>query len=264
MNSKILFLGGSGFIGQEIIPLMKSDGYQVEYPNSDDLNLLDSSSTDSFFKDKFYEVIIFSSIVGRKTHLQFNSDEFYDNMVMFENVYEHRDKFGLFINLDSGLSIQNNFKKYSYSFSKYCISKRISSDKNTINLRLYGCFGHNEEKRRFFVGNILRYINKEPMMINKNIIHDFISSKDLYQIIDWCIENKNNLPKNINCVYNEKYRLTDICDIINTMDDYNVDIKVKSSDIGDDYYSLDGDIPIKYEGLYNGIVDCFNKLKLKN
>ena len=81
MNSKILFLGGSGFIGQEIIPLMKSDGYQVEYPNSDDLNLLDSSSTDSFFKDKFYEVIIFSSIVGRKTHLQFNSDEFYDNMI---------------------------------------------------------------------------------------------------------------------------------------------------------------------------------------
>tara|TARA_B100000965_G_scaffold406699_1_gene447377 strand:- start:7090 stop:7878 length:789 start_codon:yes stop_codon:yes gene_type:complete len=261
MNNKILFLGGSGFIGREIIPLMKLDGYEVEYPNSTDLNLFDSNNTDSFFKDKFYDVIIFSSIVGRKTYSEFNSDEFYKNMIMFENVYQHKDKFGLFINLDSGLSIQKNFKKYSYSFSKYCISKRIWFDKNAINLRVYGCFGHNEEKRRFFVGNILRYINKESMSINKNIIHDFISSKDLYKIINWSIENKNNLPKNINCVYNEKYKLTDICDMINTLDEHNVNITIQNSEMGNHYYSLDGNIPIKYEGIYNGILDCFNKLK---
>jgi GDP-L-fucose synthase len=259
--SKTLLLGGSGFIGREVLPLMKLNGYDVDYPSSNELNLFDDEKTNLFFEDKFYDSVIFSAIVGRKTHLKFNSDELYQNLVMFENVYKHKDKFNLFVNIDSGSSIQKNFKEYSYSFSKYCISKRIENDTNTLNLRVYGCFGPKEEKSKFFVGNILRYINKEPMSINKNIIHDFISSKDLYSIIDWSIKNKNNILKNINCVYNEKYRLTDICDIINTLDQYNVDINVNSFESGLDYYSLEGNIPIKYEGLYNGILDCFQKLK---
>lgn len=260
MGNKVLFLGGSGFIGREVLPLMKLNGYDVDYPGSNELNLLDDEKTNLFFEDKFYDSVIFSSIVGRKTHLKFNSDELYQNLVMFENVYRHKDKFNHFVNIDSGLSIQKNFKKYSYAFSKYCISKRIENDTNAINLRVYGCFGPSEEKRRFFVGNILRYINKEPMSINKNIIHDFISSKDLFSIIDWSIKNKNNIPKNINCVYNKKYKLTDICDIINTLDEHKVDISINSFESGLDYYSLEGNIPIKCEGLHNGIVDCYQRL----
>lgn len=262
MSNKILFLGGSGFIGKEILPLMKLHGYDVEYPNSSELDLTNLLEVNNFFKNKFYDVIIFSAVQGRKTFLDKQWDTFYNNILMFENVYRYKNRTKLFINIDSGLSIQNNFEKYPYSFSKYCISQRVFPDTNSINLRLYGCFGHNEEKRRHFVGNILRYINKEPMVIHQDRIFDFIYSGDLYKIIDWVIKNRTNtLPKNIDCTYTEKYKLSDICNLINTLDDYKVDIFIENSEIGDEYTSSLNDVPIKYDGMFSGIQQCFKNLR---
>ena len=42
MNRKIFFTGGKGFIGREIIPLFRKDGYDVVDPSSKELDLLDS------------------------------------------------------------------------------------------------------------------------------------------------------------------------------------------------------------------------------
>ena len=53
MGNKVLFLGGSGFIGREVLPLMKLNGYDVDYPGSNELNLLD---------DEKGEIVMFKSL----------------------------------------------------------------------------------------------------------------------------------------------------------------------------------------------------------
>ena len=49
-NLKILFTGGKGFIGREIIPLFRKDGYEVVDPSSKELNLLDSDAVKKFIE----------------------------------------------------------------------------------------------------------------------------------------------------------------------------------------------------------------------
>jgi nucleoside-diphosphate-sugar epimerase len=57
-------MGGSGFIGREIIPFLSNDGWDVVSPTSSELRLDFSEDVDSFFDDQYYDAIIHSAIVG--------------------------------------------------------------------------------------------------------------------------------------------------------------------------------------------------------
>ena len=50
MNRKIFFTGGKGFIGREIIPLFRKDGYDVVDPSSKELDLLDSDAVKNLLR----------------------------------------------------------------------------------------------------------------------------------------------------------------------------------------------------------------------
>ena len=50
---KILFTGGKGFIGREIIPLFRKDGYEVVDPSSKELDLLDANSIQKYKFENF-------------------------------------------------------------------------------------------------------------------------------------------------------------------------------------------------------------------
>ena len=56
-NLKILFTGGKGFIGREIIPLFRKDGYEVVDPSSKELNLLDSDAVKKFIENDNFDII---------------------------------------------------------------------------------------------------------------------------------------------------------------------------------------------------------------
>ena len=79
-ESKIFFTGGNGFLGKELIPLLKKFGYKVLSPSSKELNLLDTSSVDQFFQDNKFDIIIHSAICGGRRLKKDQSDVFYDNI----------------------------------------------------------------------------------------------------------------------------------------------------------------------------------------
>ena len=68
-KGRILFTGGNGFIGSEIIPLLSNNGWEVISPNSSQLRLDISEDVDSFFEGQHYDAIIHAAIVGRKYYL---------------------------------------------------------------------------------------------------------------------------------------------------------------------------------------------------
>jgi GDP-L-fucose synthase len=258
-NRRIFFTGGKGFIGREIIPLFRQDGYDVIDPSSKELDLMDSDAVKKFIENDNFDIIIHAAMCsgtgryGKPDGL----DVLYKNIRMFENVFRYADEVDSFINLDSGASLFNLSKipDDSYGFSKYCIARSINRSDNGINVRMYACFGSKEDTSRFLAVNIRNYIEKKPIKIFKNRQMDFMYVKDVYKNIKYALDNN---IKDINCVYDKKYCLTDIADIINSLDNYNIDVIIENEGM-DPPYCIDMTQPVKldYIGLEQGIKECY-------
>ncbi len=64
-NKKILFTGGNGFIGRQIIPLIEGAGYDVVRPRSSQVRLEVDEEVATLFSDgQHYDAIIHAAIVG--------------------------------------------------------------------------------------------------------------------------------------------------------------------------------------------------------
>jgi hypothetical protein len=93
-------------------------------------------------------------------------------------------------------------------------------------LRLFGCFGIKEPEFR-----LLKQITKSKEINLSDKLFDFISIGDFSSIVEHYIQN-SNLPKDINCVYKEKYKLSEIVKKFIHCHDLKVDIKqVETADI---------------------------------
>ena len=64
-------------------------------------------------------------------------------------------------------------------------------------------------------------------------------------------------PKEVECVYEKKYYLTEIAEIINNMGEHKVNIVKNEDGIDDPYCGTSNNLSLKYEGLEKGIRDCY-------
>ena len=275
-KGRILFTGGGGFVGSQLVPLLERHGWDVIKPRSSQVRLDDEKEVDTLFEEENYHAIIHAAIVGGRRGREDTEKVFMTNMRMFENIFRYVEKCGVFINLDSGASLgrpalseePNSWDLGKiipadpYGFSKYCIAQRVLSHGNGRNLRIWGCFGPDETQSRFFSNNIKNYIQKKDMVINKDRKMDFIYSEDLYQIINYYLTSGNHINiKDFNCVYYEKYYLSEIAKMINSLDDYKVNINIEGSSPDYSYCGAPYSIGLKYLGLKHGIKECWSQWK---
>jgi nucleoside-diphosphate-sugar epimerase len=101
------------------------------------------------------------------------------------------------------------------------------------------------------------------MIIHQDKKMDFFYMKDLVSLVEWLInQREEEFPiKEINCSYLEKYTLIQIAEIINSLDNYKVDIVVENEGEGDDYCDTHPIMPFDLVGLEQGIKNTYNKLK---
>jgi hypothetical protein len=87
--------------------------------------------------------------------------------------------------------------------------------------------------------------------------------KDLVSMIEWLINSREEeFPvQEINCSYLEKYTLTQIAEIINSLDDYKVGIQVEDEIEGRAYCGIHPIMPFDLIGLEQGIKEVYNLLK---
>ena len=88
-KGKILFTGGNGFIGRQIIPLLEKEGWEIVRPRSHQVRLEITSEVDSLFNGEKYYAIIHGAIVGGRREVEDGAGVFYTNMHMFENIFRH-------------------------------------------------------------------------------------------------------------------------------------------------------------------------------
>ena len=267
-NKKIFFTGGGGFIGKEVIPLLIGDGYEVTAPSSSELNLTDNKSIKEYFdKNGFdYGAIIHAAVVGGRRIKGDNLITYLDNMRMFENVFAYSKYVDRFINIDSGASLYgtDQIPLSPYGFSKYCSARSVDNINNGINLKVFGCFGTHEDDHRFITTAIKNYINREPITIFQDKMMDFFYVKDFYKVLKYSLECCPHLiqarPKMLHCTYDRKYYLSDIVEIINSLNTYRVPTILESVERGEPYcgnFSID----LNYIGLEQGIIDLYESLR---
>jgi hypothetical protein len=82
---------------------------------------------------------------------------------------------------------------------------------------------------------------------------------DFIQLVDKYINN-NYLPRELDCVYDSKYKLSDIAKVINKLSSHKVDINIVNSDLGLSYSGWYHDLKVDYIGLESGIKKVYESL----
>ena len=87
-KGKILFTGGNGFLGRQIIPLLEEEGWDIVRPRSSKVRLEVDAEVDTLFEnDIHYDAIINAALVGGRRDADDSRDIFYRNMMMFETLF---------------------------------------------------------------------------------------------------------------------------------------------------------------------------------
>ncbi len=252
---RILITGGNGYIAQAIYASLKNE-HNITLITRKDFDLTDSELTNQWFKDKYFDVVIHTAVVGGnrlkpedKTITEFN-------LKMWDNLLNNRSHFSQLIHFGSGAELY--MQDTPYGMSKHIIAENVKKESNFTNLRIFAVFDENELERRFIISNIRRYINKEPMIIHQDKFMDFIYMDDLVSLIKFSILHPSiNL---IDCCYQEKHKLSDIAKMINNLSDYQVSIEISSKELASSYTGIYSELGIKFIGLEKAIKQIYEKL----
>jgi nucleoside-diphosphate-sugar epimerase len=253
---KILITGGNGYIAKSLYSAFK-DKYDITSITRQDFDLTDSFETLKYFSNKYFDIILHCAVSGGNRLKQETWDDMDNNLRMYYNLLNCKNRFGALIHFGSGA--ETNALETPYGLSKKIIANSISKIPNFYNIKIFGTFDENELDTRFIKGNIKRYINKEPMVIHQDKFMDFFYMKDLISLISYYIDN-DNVPKQIDCSYIGLYKLSEIASIINNLDDYKVDIQIEREGAALSYYGT-ANVLLDFIGLKEGIRQIYNKLK---
>jgi len=254
---KILITGKNGYIATGLHNGLK-DKYDIERIGRDDFDLTNIESTNNYFKDKYFDVVIHTAMEGGSRLKTDSVDVLDNNIKMYYNLLANKSHYTKFITFGSGAEFHSS--ESLYGLSKQVISKSIIDKSNFYNLRIYGAFDENESNTRFIKSNIKRYINNQPMEIHHNKLFDFFYMEDLISLVSYYIDN-DDLKKDIDCCYNDKHSLYRIAELINKLNNKPpVDVITKVLFGNEHYIGKPLNVPIKLIGLEEGIKRVYNKL----
>ena len=271
---KILFTGNRGNLGKELIPLLEEEHsvqcYDIDYSNFDNVN--------SFFRHRQIDFIIHAAIRGGRRVRADIADDFYNNMIMFENLAAQKIPM---INICSGASYgrqddifkvdERNFGERIptdyYGLSKYLITQRCRQLNHVYNLRFFNVFGACSPSNMFTTANILNYINKREIVVFKDKFMDFFGVRDAFKVIDLYLKDGNNLPKELNLVYPETVLLSEVAKMINNLSDYEVPVDVLESGNDRSYCGSGGELSklgLELDGLQKSLQYVYENIRQRN
>jgi dTDP-4-dehydrorhamnose reductase len=286
----ILITGANGFIGSNLMTMLS------DIPNSklfagtrQTIDLYSSKSVREYIKKNEITKIVHCAIEGGRRNVIDPPDIVYRNILMAQNLIQCQEEKDTFINIASGaeFDLRENIYKDDeralgyripidyYGFSKNMIARNVLGYHNGINLRVFGCFYHNEKSDRFIKANILRYLKDEPIVIFQDKYMDFIYMEDLAEIIKKLLiktedSRLQHFDKDINMSYRTSYTLRQIAHMINTLDwKHHSEIIIKKEGMDKSYCGrgynfsvVSSDVEIK--GFEKGLHECYERLKQNN
>jgi GDP-L-fucose synthase len=246
----ILITGSTGFVGRNLKELFAKNKYPILTPSKKELDLTKSDEVEKYFKNNHVETIVHCATTSRE-RVFYPAATCENNLRMFFNIQKHAAPAIKMINLGSGSEygrgywrkkmpeeyFDNRIPEDSHSYSKYLISKYIRDmdSENLICLRIFGLFGKYEDYRYKFISNaIVKNLLGMPIVINQNVIYDYLYITDLYRIIEYFLGHKTK-NRIFNVTPTESVDLVTIANIINKISDNKSEIQVLNQGVGVDY-----------------------------
>lgn len=257
---KILITGANGFIARNLIKGLSD--YEVTAITRADFDLTDKEAVDSFFADKYFDVVIHTAIQGG-SRLKPKEDPsvFVNNMQMHYNLMSNEDSFGRFISFGSGAEINPTTP---YGLSKHFISLLMKDNPKCFNIRIFAVFGEDELDTRFIKSCIRRYLDRQRMEIHQNKLMDFFYIEDLVSMVKWMISARELRINEMDCSYTDQLTLAQIAALVNKLDNYEVDIDIQEPELGDPYCGTCLPKPFHLVGLEEGIKNVYKHMKNNN
>ena len=273
----ILVTGANGFIGSNIIKLLSNDtNFKFFNGNRNSIDLYSTESIERYLDKNQIDTVIHCAIEGGSRLKTDDANTFYNNILIFENLYYCRNLLHKVINLASGaefdretdihfINEENIFERIPkdyYGLSKNIIAKKALTANNFYNLRLFGCFDENELDSRFIKSCILKSRINETIIIHEDKIMYFFYIQDLISIVKYFLL-VNPVYQDINLSYKNKYKLSEIAKKI--INETNSKSNIITQDQNGLNYNGNFDkllsLPIKLEGFENGLKNTIINIK---
>lgn len=201
---RVLFTGGTGFVGRNVIPILK-EKHDIFAPTRKELNLLDQKQVETYIKKGNFDVIIHSANPNPfKNSLDKSDTMLEDSLRSFLNIYRIRNSVSKIYIIGSGAELdkkidmnrisEDEFERSipsdAYGFSKYIMNCIVENSHNVYNLRLFACYGPSDHESKFISHCIRCILRNEDITIRQNCYFDYIHTNDLANILDFFIRNK--------------------------------------------------------------------------
>ncbi len=274
----MLITGSGGFIGKNLKKHFE-EKFNIFSPRSFEINFIDENAVENYFKDNNFDYIIHCASTGGARGIADRDTTVEDNIKMVENIFKFKNDRTKVILFGSGAMYgksrslnkvnEDDIGKFIpedlYGKSKMLISELVKGRKDAVCLNIFACYGYDEKKSRFPTYAIIQNLNHLPIVINQNVVFDYLFIEDLFKIIDYFLIHQPQ--KNIiNVTPQKSVKLSQIAEIVNEISDFKSEILFKTDVLGNEYTGdnsrLTAEFPdMKFTPLKEGLTRLFEYIK---
>ena len=247
MLKTILLTGSGGFVGRNLKEYF-SGKYSLLRPRSFELDLTDKNKVAEYFELHNIDFIIHCASIGGVRDCKDPDNCLNDNLAMVQNLLDAKSPDTKMIIFGSGAAYSKNRELHKikesqigetipqdfYGKSKMELAKLTLRRDDMLCLNIFACYGKFEKDSRFPTYAIKQNLNNEPIVINQNVIFDYLYVEDLCKIVEAFIRE---FPKNkvINVTPTESISIYDIVRIVNEISDFKSEIIFKQNGFNYEY-----------------------------
>lgn len=279
----ILLTGSGGFIGRNLKEYLK-DKYTLFCPRSYELDLTDQNAVEKYFNSYDINFIIHCGTTGGVRGVQDNPETLDDNIAMVNNILKYKREDCRVILFGSGAMYDKSrnlhkvreteigkFIPYDlYGQSKMKIAEITEKRNNLLCLNIFACYGYNEKESRFPSYAINQALRGQDIVINQNVVFDYLFVEDMQKIVEHFIIHKP-LHKIINITPSKSISLVEIADIVVNIsgEGHCSQIKIKNPVMNNEYTGDNSVLlseikDLKFTSMQEGLLKLYNYIKLKN
>jgi len=275
----ILVTGAGGFVGRNISEYLgtEKEKYRVFAARRTELDLLDEEAVAAFVAERKIDVVIHCAGRGgtRKTNYD-ERDVVSGNLRMFFNLVRALPPSARMVSMGSGAEYdkrrceprisEERFDAYvpadGYGYSKYVISKYIEKADSIVCLRIFGLYGKYEDYTYRFISNaIVKNLLGAPILINQNMLLDYLYMPDFCRIVEGFI-GKGWKHKHYNVTPSRSSDLAGLAGLVNAVSGKPVEIKVLNPGMNAEYSGsnarLVSEMPgFKFTGAESAIAEMY-------